>query len=187
MFIVTATSGRRLSALGLAAATILIATSNPVRAQDLVTPDVRGFLEAEWGASPDVCVRALFVYGNDKNDKDALRILKTNQAPVVQQTYDIAADVLKDGFWRLVASSHPNPPAPGCTGSEANVQAQYAADRGSLYRSARAYAANGPYGGLSVLLRGAPNAASQQSYRACFELDPPHLFKIVQQTIGMQP
>jgi hypothetical protein len=173
---------------GVAAALAFIPTQNFAHADDMLTPDVKNALVNQWGTpgGAEVCMRALEAYGDPKTAKEALKVLITGLPANLQQTYKIGAEVLGSEFWRLVAASHAPALIPNCSAAEAAIVAQYGTSQKSLYASAKAYQAKAIYAALAELLKGAPNLATQDIYRGCFDLRPLPLFRAVEKTIGFE-
>src|SRR5271166_2677076 len=71
------------------------------RADDLLTPDVKGTLNSQWAsaAGSETAIIALKTYGTGKNGKGALKILEEGQPEDVKELYNVAADSLGEEFW----------------------------------------------------------------------------------------
>jgi len=179
----------------------LAGLSNLTFSEDLLTPAITNALNNQWAVpiGTEAAIRALQTYGNGKNAKAALAILKAGrpQAPTPDpDLYDIAANSLGADFWRLVAGSHIT--GPSCDAALRVIRRQFDTNKRSLAAAAKAYRDTGEYAGLAILLKYAPDIPSptpptlsslqtQEIYRGCFSLSSQMLFQAVEESIAIKP
>jgi hypothetical protein len=183
---------RRRSCLAATAVPAVLAAAlfYMARADDLVTPLIASYLQAQWAdaANYPYCIQALNQLGDPKTASGALQTLLKGQPDAVKRDdYARAYKVLgTDRFWSLVAGSHTG--AADCAAAQELMITGFAtaAQRRSFFTADDAYRTRGNYAGLAALLSGA-DAYGRNVYRACYDVSPAELFRALEETLRPQP
>jgi hypothetical protein len=101
--------------------------------EDPLTTALKTELGQEWNLSFEVCLKALKLKGQGKDDEALKQLLSAAPSPQAKAHYKIAQSRPDDAFWKLFASAAypppPPPPAFNCESALANVLAAHFALR----------------------------------------------------------